>query len=343
MKEHPVRVVLELLFIALLGVIGIANNRAHASESVAGGVAAQTVTIGEEVTFASGRNRLAGSIFVPPGKGPFPAAVYIGGAGWPSYRRWWEGAESGYMVAHLKDWLVSRGYAFMLFDKPGVGRSTGDWRKQSFDDRTRDAMQAMRVLAARDDIDSARIGAIGHSQGGWIAIQAATDHRDEIDFVVLLAGPALGVREQVKGEMNNRWRCAGAPAVGVRRAGLAAGLGTLAVTGRVVPTTFLSRIVRFDPAPRLERIHQPVLALYATDDWMVDEEPNQARLQRHFGKQSGNAALRVHVVDGANHWFGSGGGCPSEHAAPGFLADFWGAFGDPLFWTAVEGGKDARD
>jgi hypothetical protein len=85
-------------------VIGEGNNRAHASAGVNGAVAAPTVVIGAEIAFASGRNRLAGSIFVPPGKGPFPAAVYIGGAGWPSYHRWWEGAESGFMVAQLKGW-----------------------------------------------------------------------------------------------------------------------------------------------------------------------------------------------------------------------------------------------
>jgi uncharacterized protein len=194
------------------------------------------------------------------------------------------------------------------------------------------------VLAARDDIDAARIGVIGHSQGGWIAIQAATDHAAAVDFVVLLAGPAMGVREQVMAEMSNRWRCAGSRGVRLRRAGLAGGLSALAVSGRVVPTTFLSRIIRFDPAPRLERIHQPLLALYATDDWMVDGAPNQARLQRHFGAQSGNPALRIHVIDGANHWFGSGGRCPSEHAVPGFLPDFWDALGDTEFWRAVERG-----
>jgi hypothetical protein len=48
-------------------------------------------------------------------------------------------------------------------------------------------------------------------------------------------------------------------------------------------------------------------------------------------------ALRVHVIDGANHWFGRGGGCPSsERAVPEFLPDFWCALGDPGFWHAVE-------
>jgi pimeloyl-ACP methyl ester carboxylesterase len=151
----------------------------------------------------------------------------------------------------------------------------------------------------------------------------------------LLAGPAVGVREQVKGEMNNRWCCAGSAGVPLRRAGLAAGLGTLSLTGRVLPTTFLSRIIRFDPAQRLQRLQQPVLALYATDDWMVDEAPNLTRLQHHFGRQSGTSALSVHVVEGANHWFGSGGGCPGERAEPGFLPGFWKAFEDAEFWSRV--------
>jgi uncharacterized protein len=333
MRERPLRVVLELLFLATLATVAVGSVKTRAETA--------PVVVGNEITFTSGRNTLAGSIFLPDGPGPFPAVVFIVGAGDASYRRWWEGSAGGYLQADIRKWLVERGYAVLLFDKPGVGRSTGNWRKQSFDERTRDAMEAVRLLAARDDVDPARIGVIGHSQGGWVAIQAAVDHRADVAFVVLLAGPAEGVNEQVRAEMDNRWRCAGASVTGMRRVALRAGLGALSTTGRVVPTTFLSRIVRFDPASRLERIEQPVLALYATDDWMVDAEPNLARLQRHFGRRSGNISLWTAVVDGANHWFGSGGACPGERAEPGFLPGFWNAFGEPRFWAAVEGARGA--
>lgn len=49
MKEHPIRLLLELLFVALLAVIGMANNRAHASEGPAD-VQAESAIIGADVT-----------------------------------------------------------------------------------------------------------------------------------------------------------------------------------------------------------------------------------------------------------------------------------------------------
>jgi hypothetical protein len=110
----------------------------------------------------------------------------------------------------------------------------------------------------------------------------------------------------------------------------------MSFTSRVVPTGFLSRIIRFDPAPRFEVIEQPVLALFGTNDWMVEHESNIARMSAHFGKRSGNTALFTHVVDGANHWFGEGGRCPGDIPRMEYMETFWSALADERFWKLTD-------
>ncbi len=111
--------------------------------------------IGEPVTFINGSTRLSGSLLSPAGPGPHPAFVAIQGSGDASYRDAWS-LEFFPFWKDIAEFLVDRGYAVLLFDKPGVNASTGDWRRQSFHDRAEEVLSAVRYLAARDDIDASR-------------------------------------------------------------------------------------------------------------------------------------------------------------------------------------------
>ncbi|HXU82667.1 MAG TPA: alpha/beta fold hydrolase [Polyangia bacterium] len=139
-----------------------------------------------EVTFANGDVKLAGSLFLP-GAGaqrPYPAVVLLHGSGpqsrWGRHRYW-------------ADQLARAGVATLIYDKRGSGDSGGDWRRSSFEALADDALGAVRLLAARADIDRTRIGLFGHSQGGVIAPLAASRGRPgEVAFVVAadtIAGP----------------------------------------------------------------------------------------------------------------------------------------------------------
>ena len=78
----------------------------------------------EEVTFPNGNVRLAGSLLVPPGVGPHPAIVFVHGSG----------AEGRYASRYLADRFARAGFVALIYDKRGVGASTGDWRHATFDD-----------------------------------------------------------------------------------------------------------------------------------------------------------------------------------------------------------------
>ncbi len=65
--------------------------------------------------------------------------------------------------------LLEQGYAVLYCNKRGLGESTGNWKKNSFQGRADDAYAAVSYLKSLPFIDGNRIGISGHSQGGWIA------------------------------------------------------------------------------------------------------------------------------------------------------------------------------
>lgn len=232
--------------------------------------------IGEPISFADGSTTLSGSLLIPSGPGPHPAFVAIEGSGGASYRLGWM---EGYFPfwKDVSEFLVERGYAVLLFDKPGVNESSGDWRRQSFDDRALEVISAMHHLAGRDDIDAGRIDLVGHSQGGWIAQIAAARHPDEVGFLILLAGPAISVRQQIRDDVVNAWTCRGISGFShaIRRSGVDLGLGMLSLISHMVKPGYLSRIIHFDPRHDLPDIQQPTLALFAEHDPLVVPGPRR--------------------------------------------------------------------
>lgn len=134
----------------------------------------------KEVEFACGENRLAGVLSVPNGTGPFPAVVFVTGS---------NAADRTYggVTAALGSHFGLRGIASLAWDKPGVGRSTGDYQRQTLEDRAREALAAVRFLQTRAEIRHDQVGLWGHSQGGMVAPLAASRSRD-VAFVIEVAG-----------------------------------------------------------------------------------------------------------------------------------------------------------
>jgi uncharacterized protein len=301
----------------------------------AGKATAETI----ELDFTSHAGVLSGTLFLPPGEGPFPAVVFLAGSGDESYRSGWEGERRSWFWPELQAWFAERGHAVYIFDKPGIGRSQGDWRKEDFADRADNALAAVDALASRPEIQPGAIGLLGHSQGGWIAVKAAASSPHTVAHVISLAGPAIGVRQQIIEDTANRWQCDERRALGLRRAGLGMMLSGMGVLGRVVPAGYLSGIVRYDPVEDLARMEQPMLALFAGNDIMVMPETNVARLKQYFGRDSGNRQLLVETLPGLDHFFREGEFCLGQTRPQRFAAEFWQGLAAPDFWRQVEAGR----
>ena len=96
----------------------------------------------EEVRFLCGGNTLAGVLVLPETPGPFPAIAFVIGSG-PADRTYYG------MAPHLWRHFARHGFACLAWDKPGMGRSTGDYNSQTFRDRADEALAAVRFLRGR--------------------------------------------------------------------------------------------------------------------------------------------------------------------------------------------------
>ncbi|HET6362978.1 MAG TPA: alpha/beta hydrolase [Gemmatimonadota bacterium] len=131
--------------------------------------------------------RIAGKLVLPDGPGPYPAAVFVTGSD-PDTREAWQFEARA---------LAARGVASLLYDKRGVGESTGaNHDLASWDDLAGDVAGAVRYLRSRSDlIDPRRIGLIGQSQGTWIITKVAASD-PEIRYLVAISGGGISAAEQ---------------------------------------------------------------------------------------------------------------------------------------------------
>ncbi len=164
----------------------------------------------ETVRYQSGDVTLVATLALPRWHdGPYPAAVVVSGSGgYPRLLHW--------LVAKP---LVPQGMAVLMYDKRGVGDSSGtnpqdlvgnpSFRDvgnpdapqfhpdiaaavQMIDILAGDALAGVKWLKTRADIDPSRIGFVGVSQAGWIMPLAASRSED-VAFIVNISGPAVTV------------------------------------------------------------------------------------------------------------------------------------------------------
>ncbi|MGH2978378.1 MAG: alpha/beta hydrolase [Solirubrobacterales bacterium] len=138
----------------------------------------------------SGRlNGIAWCVWLPPGEGPFPAVIVLHGAGSRKENH------ADYARA-----AVAQGLAALTFDNRGHGESEGPLGDGAVDDIGFLAAS----LAARPEIDSARIGVRGSSMGGLLAIHAAAQSADIAAAVAICPAAEWMLAEDVQRVLDGR-------------------------------------------------------------------------------------------------------------------------------------------
>ncbi len=150
----------------------------------------------ENITYSSVNGvKIAGTITVP--KLPpnteniqatkYPALILISGSG-PQNRD--EEILGHKPFAVIADHLTRNGFIVLRVDDRGTAESTGNYNRATSLDFVDDIQYGLNYLKKREDVDTGKIGMLGHSEGAMIA-QIIAAKRNDIDFMVLLAGPGI--------------------------------------------------------------------------------------------------------------------------------------------------------
>ena len=136
---------------------------------------------------------LAGTFTKPKDGKNLPAIILISGSG-PQNRDEELMQHKPFLV--LADYFTKRGYAVLRYDDRGTFESEGDFKTATSKDFATDTEAAIEYLKNRTDINPAKIGLMGHSEGGLIAPMVASENTD-VAFIVLLAGTGVSGYEVI--------------------------------------------------------------------------------------------------------------------------------------------------
>ncbi len=273
---------------------------------------------------------LAGTLTVPKGKGPFPAALLITGSGLQDRDETLFGHKPFLVLA---DYLTRRGIAVLRVDDRTMGGSTGDVTRATSADYATDVEAGVQFLRTRPEIDPRRVGLIGHSEGGMIGpMVAAAD--PTVAYVVLLAGPGLKGDRILELQVAAVLKGQGAPAAMVEaaaareRATLEAAEAEFAKAGGAhtasdtpeakaarakLNTPWYRYFITYDPAPTLAKLRCPVLAVSGTLDTQAPVAENTPALKAALAD---NRDAKVVELKGLNHLFQPArSGAPVEYYA----------------------------
>jgi len=287
----------------------------------------------EEIAFPNEKAKivLAGTLTLPRGSGPFPAAILISGSG-PHDRDESIVGHRPFLV--LADHLTRKGIVVLRFDKRGIGKSTGDYANATTEDFAADTESALSYLKTRKEIDPRRTGLIGHSEGGLIAPMVAT-RSGGVAWIVLLAGPGLNGEDTLLLQSELMLKTMGVDDDQIAKTRdfnkqtyalvrqekdpsvLQTKLTDLVQSssmGAMLPPTALQSQLRlaaspwfrffldYDPLPALQKTLCPVLALTGEKDIQVPAKENLPKIQKAL-QDAGNKDFQTTEMPGLNHLF----------------------------------------
>jgi uncharacterized protein len=270
-------------------------------------VATQPPAVEErEITFANGAVTLAGSLLLPNAARrdkPIPGVVFLHGSG----------AEGRWASRYVATDLAAHGIAALIFDKRGVGRSTGNWREATTDDLVGDAV-AFVVASAGAGLppDSVELFSVLNSvlpEAGTAEDSAAA--RAYVSELVAVAyhGRARGRLDSLVTAWHGRpWFIQPPPPADAY-------------------WSFSRSFAQVRPIDWWRRVRVPVLLLYGAADQRVPPNESARRIEDAL-RGAGNRNVTVRIFPGADHTFRlppAASGWPVT--APGYLRSVRDWFG----------------
>lgn len=270
----------------------------------------------EEVSFTNGDAVLKGTLTLPNNcDRKTPVLVMVTGSGLQNRDEELFGHKPFAVIA---DAFARAGIATLRYDDRGFGESTGDVVLCTTEDLKNDALAGVKLLRDRFE----RVGVIGHSEGGTIALMLAGER--QVDFAVSLAGMIVSGAETLLAQNRRAFESAGLPESEVEAfARLLSDTFTAIRTRSPLPsadnyditdalrknyaaalpsfrTPYMEFFLGLDLSASLSGITCPVMALNGTKDTQVQCDRNIAALEAGLPSNSRSV---IRAEDGLNHLF----------------------------------------
>lgn len=281
----------------------------------------------EEVSFTNGDAVLKGTLTLPDNcDRKTPVLIMVTGSGLQNRDEELFGHKPFAVIA---DAFARAGIATLRYDDRGFGESTGDVVLCTTEDLKNDALAGVKLLRDRFE----RVGVIGHSEGGTIALMLAGER--QVDFAVSLAGMIVSGAETLLAQNRRAFESAGLPESDVEAfARLLSDTFTAIRTRAPLPsadnyditdalrknyaaalpsfrTPYMEFFLGLDLSASLSGITCPVMALNGTKDTQVQCDRNIAALEAGLPSNSRSV---IRAEDGLNHLF--------QHCVTGEVSEY---------------------
>lgn len=244
-----------------------------------------------QIVFYNHGARLRGVLYMPSDDAPMPAIVALQDASVGTY--------DAALYRHLSIALPAIGVAVLLFDRRGSGASTGSAQNATYETLADDGIAGARAIANLPHIDRSRIGYWGLSQGGWLALLAAT--RDpNAAFVVSVSAPLVTPAVQMEFAMANRLRILGYPQSAINAMLTARRAWSDYVAGRLPRASAVAALAAIDHEPWFDLMYLPSPSEVPTN-------PAASSWRKHMNEDPLASLLHVRIpallsFGGADPW-----------------------------------------
>ena len=254
---------------------------------------------------------LAGTISKPQASPEkhLPVIVLVGGAA-PLDRD--ETMNGIPIFGQLANALADAGFLVLRYDKRGLGQSGGRPEGAGLGEYASDVRAVVDYLEDREDVDDDRIVVLGHGEGGWIALQAASRTK-EIAAVILANVPGTNgaalVLEQQRASLD---RLSLTEEEKQNKINLQEKIHTAVVSKgswegiepklrQQAETPWFRSFLRFQPSKVIEGVRQAILILHGTRDDKISSD-HADQLSKFARARKRRVAVDIVRIQGMNHF-----------------------------------------
>jgi len=280
----------------------------------------------EDVTITVGTRRIPGTIVAPRDPGTWPAIVLLVGSG-PTDRDWNSPllATKNGSGKLLAEELASRGALVLRFDKAGAGKNPGPPLAEfTIDTYRQEALAAIALVRARQDVRADHVFIAGHSEGGMHATRAALSVTPPLAGVIYLSSASRTMADtmltQLEGNLTNPMAGLDDARVKSEMTSLRSAFADFLAARPVDPTTastipqlqqlvagmlnpatlsLMRGLLGFDNAAEAAKLTVPVFIVNGAKDVQVDPELDARLLDRSL--RAAKRDVTLYLAPDADH------------------------------------------